>query len=204
MSKIQIFKDFLMNDKIHNMNVTYSELQKAIDDIVGDAATFNVVATPVAAPVAGSVLIGSTVALTCATVDSIIYYTIDGSAADDTKLVYTGPITITGAETIKAKAYKGYRTASAGLSAAYTITLAATPIATPGAGEVADNTEVALTCATAGSTIYYTINGVTPTDASTEYTGVIVITDAITLKAIAYATNYAASAVLTAAYTIAV
>jgi hypothetical protein len=196
-------KTFLTDNDIINMNVIGPMIDRVADDVAGDAATFRVVATPVAAPVAGSVLIGDTVALTCATADSTIYYTTNGDTPDDESAVYTSPIAIPAAETIKAIGYKGYRTASNVLSAAYTITKAATPVADPVAGAVADNSEIVLTCATAGSTIYYTVNGDAPTNASTLYEDPIVITDNMTVKAIAYAINYAASNVLSAAYTIA-
>lgn len=80
----------------------------------------------------------------------------------------------------------------------------ATPVATPVAGAVADNSTILLSCATPGSSIYYTIDGSTPDNTDTLYTSAgIVITDAMTLKAIAYNTGYNASAVLSAAYTIA-
>lgn len=80
----------------------------------------------------------------------------------------------------------------------------ATPVANPAAGAVADNTEVALTCATVGATIRYTLDGSEPTEMSLGYVNEIVITDAVTIKAKAFKTGMTASAVLTAAYTISV
>jgi len=173
----------------------------ALTDATGDLVPEQV-ATPTATPAAGAVNDNSTVALSCATAGATIYYTTDGSAPDDESTEYTEPIAITDAVTIKAIAYKGAMTASEVLTAAYTIAQVATPVATPGAGEVADNTEVALTCATEGATIYYTTDGSTPDDTDTEYTAAITITDPVTIKAIAYKENMVASAVLTAAYTI--
>lgn len=206
MEQIDRFKAFLVADTIQNPNVVFSELNKLVADLVGDAATFKVVATPAATPGAGAVLINSTVALASTTGDATIRYTTGTSAPADptaTSPIYTGPITIPATGLIiKAKAWKGYQTASNILSATYTITKAATPTATPGAGAVADNSSVVLACATAGSTIYYTVDGSTPDNTKTLYTAPVVITDAVTIKAIAYAPNYAASNVLTAAYTI--
>ena len=78
----------------------------------------------------------------------------------------------------------------------------AAPVAYPAAGAVASGTEVALMCATAGATIYYTLDGTTPTTSSTEYTGAIELTAAKTIKAIAVKTGLVNSDVMTAAYTI--
>lgn len=206
MEQIDRFKEFFSEQKIYNPNVIFSELDKVLADVTGDAATFKVAVAPAATPVAGAVLINSTVALASTTKDATIRYTTGTTApADPTAAspIYTGPITIpaTGL-VIKAIAFKGYQTESTVLSATYTITKAATPTATPGAGAVADNSEVVLACATAGSTIYFTVDESTPDNTKILYEGPIAITDAVTINAIAYAPNYAASDVLTAAYTI--
>ena len=81
----------------------------------------------------------------------------------------------------------------------------ATPVATPAAGEVADNTDVTLASATAGATIFYTTNGSTPTIATgTVYSTAIAITAPVTIKAIAVKEGMMNSDMLSAAYTIAV
>ncbi len=60
---------------------------------------------------------------------------------------------------------------------------------------------VTISCANADATIYYTLDGSEPTDASTQYTAAINVTTTTTIKAIAYVgTN--ASAVTTATYNI--
>ena len=63
-----------------------------------DTLTSVAVAKPVAS--------GDTVALSCATAGATIYYTTDGSVPDDTSTVYSAPIAITAATTIKAIAVK--------------------------------------------------------------------------------------------------
>lgn len=202
-NKLQKLKDFIEQDDNLNTNIGYGLVDQAIAEVVADVTTFKTVANVTFSPVAGAVLIGSTVALATATANAVIYYTTDGSTPDNTDNLYTTPIVVNGAQTIKAIAYKDYQNASTTQSAAYTISQVATPTADPVAGEVADDSTVALASATSGATIFYTVNGDTPTNASTPYTEPITITDAVTIKAIAYKTHYTPSAVLTAAYTIA-
>lgn len=79
----------------------------------------------------------------------------------------------------------------------------ATPVAKPGAGAVASGTTVALSCATPGNTIYYTVDGSAPDASDTEYTAPITISAGVTIKAIAYVEGHAPSTVLSATYTIA-
>lgn len=76
------------------------------------------------------------------------------------------------------------------------------PVFSVAAGEVAKGTEVAISCATEGATIFYTTDGTEPTVASTEYTAPIVINDAMTIKAIAVKEGLVNSEVVTAAYTL--
>lgn len=84
-----------------------------------------------------------------------------------------------------------------------TVTAAATPTASPAAGEVESGTEVSLSTTTPGAKILYTTDGNAPTNASDEYTGPITITAGVTIKAIAVVEGYDPSSVLTAAYTVA-
>jgi hypothetical protein len=203
MSKATDLKTFLNDNRTINLNVVSPMIDSIVDEVKADASAFNKVATPTATPGAGAVLIGATVVLACVTVGSTIYYTTNGSAPTNASTLYTGPITITGAMTIKAKAYEGYQTASDVLTAAYTITAVATPVGNPVAGTVLADSTVALTCATGGSAIRYTTNGDTPSATSTLYTTPIVIPATTVVKAIGTKATYANSAVFTATYTVA-
>lgn len=78
----------------------------------------------------------------------------------------------------------------------------ATPTFSPAAGKVNQGTEVTISCATTGATIYYTTDGNTPTTASTKYTGAITIDAAKTIKAFAVKDGMTSSDMATAAYTV--
>ncbi len=87
----------------------------------------------------------------------------------------------------------------------YVVPTVATPTFNPVAGEVEDNDTVVISTVTSGATIRYTVDGSTPSvSVGTIYTTAIVITDAVTIKAIAYKTGSTTSSVATAAYTVAV
>lgn len=83
-----------------------------------------------------------------------------------------------------------------------TLTATATPVADPAAGAVAAGTQVSLTCSDGNAVIYYTLDGTTPTSESDVYVNPIIVTAAVTIKAIAVAEGKDKSATLSAAYTI--
>lgn len=77
---------------------------------------------------------------------------------------------------------------------------AAPTVATPViAGETpfAESTQVSITCATEGASIYYTIDGTEPTNLSAAYSAPFTLTTTTTVKAIAYDANNNASSVAT-------
>ncbi len=78
----------------------------------------------------------------------------------------------------------------------------AAPTFSVAAGAVPAGTEVAISCATEGATIYYTVDGTTPTAASAVYSAPVVINEALTLQAIAVKEGMDDSNVATAVYTI--
>ncbi len=202
MSKLEDIKQFIATHKTININVVSSMIDEVVQEVKDDASAMNTVATPTATPGAGNVLLNSTVALACETEGSAIYYTTNGDAPTNLSTLYTGPIAITGAMTIKAKAYEGYQTPSDVLSSAYTITQVATPTGSPVEGTVLADATVELACATEGAEIHYTIDGSTPDYSDPVYEDPIVIPATTTIKAIALKALHAASAVFTAVYTV--
>ena len=160
-------------------------------------------ATPVISPAAGTYTSTQSVTITDTTPGAILYYTTNGTTPTTSSTVYSAPISVTATETVEAIATAtGYSTSAAAKSV-YTITPpAATPTFSPIAGTYATSQTVTISDATAGTTIYYTTNGTTPTTSSTVYSAPITVGATETVNAIAIATGYSSSAVGSAAYTI--
>lgn len=77
----------------------------------------------------------------------------------------------------------------------------AIPTFSPKAGRYTEAQTVTISCETAGATIYYTLDGTTPTTSSTRYTQSLTISETTTVKAIAVSDGEE-SATATAKYTI--
>lgn len=186
---------------------------------------------PVFTPAGGMVDSGSTVSISCATADATIYYTINGNNPTENSARYDAPIVINEAMTIRAFAVKDSMVSSAVAVATYTIRPGSgggdgggdtvgpgpgpgpdpdkpgdtvkTPVFTPDGGEIERGSTVSISCATAGATIYYTVNGEDPTvENSQEYTEPIVIDEAMTIKAFAIKEERVNSAVAEATFTV--
>ena len=81
---------------------------------------------------------------------------------------------------------------------------AATPVFNPPAGQYFGPVEVAITCSTPDSDIYYTTDGSDPTPSSTLYSNPVNITSTTTLKARAYAEDLDPSSIAAGVFNIAV
>ena len=78
----------------------------------------------------------------------------------------------------------------------------ATPAFSPASCSFFPSTNVTLTCATAGATIRYTLNGSDPTAESAEYTAPIALSATTTIRARAYKAEMNPSAISSATYTL--
>lgn len=76
------------------------------------------------------------------------------------------------------------------------------PVFIPAAGTFGAPQQVTMTCSTASSTIYFTLDGTTPTASSTRYTGPITVSATTTVKAFATASGLDASPVESGEYRI--
>jgi hypothetical protein len=159
--------------------------------------------TPVISPAGGTFAAAQTVTITDATQGATIYYTLDGSTPTASSTAYSGALTVSTNQTVSAIAISpGGNSAVA--TAAFTISIpaAAAPTFNPGAGTFTSTQQVILSDATAGATIYYTVDGSMPTTSSTAYSSPIAVSASETIKAIATAPGFSASAISSAAYTI--
>ena len=158
---------------------------------------------PSFSPAAGAVAAGTAVTLTQDAADAIRYTTDGTDPTKTTGTVYSEPIEITTATTIKAIAVKGDDVSSVA-TAVYTINVASPTFNLEG-GNYMQGTTITIT--STGNTIYYnmTTDGTSPsnpTSSSTPYTSPIVLGSGTTkIKAIAYDTYGNASSVVTRTYT---
>ena len=159
-------------------------------------------AVPTFSPEAGAVVAGTEVTIS-AVEGATIYYTVDGSTPTTESTEYTEAITISETTTIKAFAVKEGIPSSDVVEATFTIAApAATPTFSVAAGTYSSAQSVVISCETEDATIYYTLDGSTPTTESTEYTEAITISETTTVKAIAVKEGLANSEVAEATYTI--
>ena len=164
--------------------------------------------TPTFSPGSGTYSGPQSVTIADATPGATIYYTANGTTPTTASTKYTGPVTVSASETLRAIAVASGLNNSAVASATYTINSGtgggptAAPTFTPAAGTYTGPQSVTIADSIAGATIYYTTNGMTPTTASAVYSGPISVGASETLEAIAVAAGQTASAVATAAYTI--
>ncbi|MTK64219.1 MAG: hypothetical protein F8N15_06820 [Methanobacterium sp.] len=134
--------------------------------------------------------------------DGTIYYTLNGTIPTTNSTKYTGPITISNTTTLKFLAVDLAGNLSTIYSNTYTIDIKApTASANVKSGIYNSTKTVTLTTNKAG-TIYYTLNGSTPTTSSNKFTGPITIKSTSTLKYFAIDLAGNKSPVYTATYTI--
>ena len=145
-----------------------------------------IVAAPTFSLAAGNVAEGTEVSIACATEGATIHYTTDGTDPDANSTVYTDPIVIDKAMTIKAIAVKEGMSNSDIVEAAYKI-IVATPMFDPAPGAVKKGTEVTITCATEGAILMYQVNDDIQEGASPV---TVVINEATTIEVIASKDGY--------------
>ncbi len=120
--------------------------------------------------------------MTCATPNSRIYYTLDGSSPTAESFLFTSAITMTGSCTVKAIAVRDNFNNSAVTSMSFD--KASNTVSTPQFTKNVNAVSIKVT-QTEGTIIYYTLDGTTPTAESSIYTEPVQMTENCTLKAVA-------------------
>ena len=172
------------------------------------SATYVISAGTVAAPTfsvaGGTYITPQTVTLSSTTSGATIRYTLDGSTPSETNGTIGTSVTISSTATLKAIAYLGCPwTDSSVTSATYTITgTVATPTFSPGAGTYSGAQTVTISTSTPGASIIYTIDGSTPSESHGAVGSVVTIRSTETLKAMAFKSAWADSAVASGTFTI--
>jgi pimeloyl-ACP methyl ester carboxylesterase len=169
-----------------------------------------VVDAPVISPGSRTVTGPVSVTMSCATSGATIVYTTDGSDPNIAGsqiyngATYSGPFTVSSSTNVNARAFKSGMNNSAVAGVSYTIGSAtvATPVISPGSMSSTSAVSVTMTCATSGATIRYTVDGSDPTVSSTSYGGAFTLNSSATVKARAFKSGVADSAVASASYTI--
>ncbi|HPG59299.1 MAG TPA: chitobiase/beta-hexosaminidase C-terminal domain-containing protein, partial [Candidatus Wallbacteria bacterium] len=120
------------------------------------------VETPVITPAGGRFADAVQTVISCPTAGAEIYYTLDNSRpARETAVRYSGPFAINANATVKAAAFKADMKDSQMASEKYYINAKA-PMFVPPDGEYKAGQSVAITSATPGAEIYYTLDGGRP------------------------------------------
>ena len=158
------------------------------------------VETPTFSVAAGTYNTDQSVTITCATDGATIYYTTDGSTPTSSSTQYTEAVSITQTTTLKAIAIKGDDESNVA-SATYTLKCA-TPTFSPVAGAYTSVQNVTISSTSPEVSIYYTLDGTTPSSSSTLYNGAITVGETKTIKAIAIKNNWTDSEIASAEYTI--
>jgi hypothetical protein len=156
---------------------------------------------PAFSPVAGTYTSSQSVTLSSTTKGAKIYYTLNGTTPTTGSSLYSSAIGISASATISAiTVASGYTTSSVSKSAYLIETAAVAPTFSPAAGTYTVAQNVKLSTTTPKATIYYTVNGTTPTTSSAKYTAPIAVSTGTTIKALTVATGYSNSSVASATY----
>ncbi|MGP8198540.1 MAG: chitobiase/beta-hexosaminidase C-terminal domain-containing protein [Limisphaerales bacterium] len=162
--------------------------------------SFPQAAAPVFTPPSGTYTNGTTILLSCTTPGAIIYYTLDGSIPSTNSTPYLGPLALDGGVTANAFAVAGGYINSAVTSVTYVQAQMGVPQFAPDPGLLTNGTLISITSTNGTATIYYTVDGSTPTTNSPIYTRPILFTNQITLQAQAYVSGFEPSGITSAFY----
>jgi poly(beta-D-mannuronate) lyase len=157
--------------------------------------------TVTASPLGGS-FVGTQMVSLSSSESAQIYYTLDGKTPTISSAVYSSPVIVASSTTLKFFARDSAGNSGPVISERYTIeNILPNVTATPLGGTYTLSQSVILT-PSKPSTVYYTLDGRTPTASSTKYSSPITISSSTVLKYFAIDTDGNAGKVLTQDYVI--
>ena len=166
-------------------------------------------ASPTFSPPGGSYTTTQDISLSDSTSGSAIYYTTDGTTPTTSSSVYSIPLAVNAGTTTT---FEALAVAPLGLQSAVTTATYVVSAAVPGVtsaptflpvpGTYASAQSITLSDPTAGSLIYYTVDGTTPSVSSSVYSSPILVGSTEAIQALAIAPGLSASSVSSGAYTI--
>ena len=136
-----------------------------------------------ASPDGGIVSYMQEVVLSANEPDAKIYYTLNGAEPTENSLRYIKPLEIERNLTLKAKAFLNGFESSDVLAKEYQVKLEVS--AAPNPGDIEAGQTVTLSCTHPEATIYYTLDGSTPTKQSNVYSSPVLLKKSAMIKAIA-------------------
>lgn len=173
-----------------------------VSGIVSASYSFVAPVTPSFSTPGGTYQAYKSIAISDSTAGAAIYYTVSGVTPTVYSTRYTGPISVNRNMTIRAVAAVPGGPAGPVATASYAFVSAAAPTFSKSTGAYQGPQSIAISDATSGAAIYYTVTGATPTTSSTRYTGPIAVSGSMTLKAVAAVPGGPAGGVSTVSYTI--
>ncbi|OIP00285.1 MAG: hypothetical protein AUJ98_08490 [Bacteroidetes bacterium CG2_30_33_31] len=162
---------------------------------------FTSVSAPIMSSPSGTYYSNKSISLTSTTAGTTIRYTVDGTNPNSTSTIYSSAISISQNTVLKAIAYLTSSDSSTITTATYILKVD-TVISNLISGSYFGTQNITLTSSTNGAQIYYTLDGSAPNSNSTAYSSQFVISNSLTLKAIAYKTNWDSSIVSTWSFVI--
>ncbi len=166
-------------------------------------------AVPIFSVPGGIYATAQVVAITSATFDAAIYYTVDGSIPNESSNRYSSAVSVVATTTLRAIAIaNGYEYSEVN-SATYTLCdcypQAAAPLISPAGGTFMTPRLVTITTSEPGGAIFFTTDGSLPTSAKGSlYTGPLTVATDTTILAVTTASNKLDSKVTTAVFKIGV
>ncbi len=154
-------------------------------------------------PNGGSFGVAQQVTLSTTTPNATIYYTTDGSLPTAASTRYTEPFTLTSDSTIRAiSSAQNYLQSPVTAAVFNFVTQTPAPSFSPASGSYTSTQSVTLTDTVGGATIFYTLDGSTPTTNSAVYSKPIQISYSSTINAMAISGSLTPSNMASSAYVI--